>query len=834
MRKTIIDLPFEPGVYTEQSARGSKPFWKDSDKVRFRKGLPEKLGGWKAVAGTFKGMNRKFLDWASLDGQIWVALATDSKLYLWQNDQLYDITPLRETGTLTDPFETTNGSREVMVTDANHGAQRGDYVRFDGATAVGGITIDGEYQIKQIVSIDEYIIEHTSAATSTAGPGGGSVDYEYDISVGRGTTSFGTGYGTGTYGQETWNTPRTVTATVIAARTWALENWGEDLIASPRGGAIYWWDKSLGASTRAVALAGSPDRANFVIMNDQSRQLLAFGATDAITEQFDPLLLRWCSVEDFNDWTVTDSNTAGDARVYQGSKFVTAARTRSEIIAFTDKSVHSVRQVGSGEFAVNLVGPAISILGPNAVVSVANRVYFMAEGDFYIYDGIPRPMDCPVRNYVYDNLNTFQKDKVHVGVNSLFSEIWFFYPGKAPDVWVDADFASGLLSDDWGKQSQASGADAYTVAFSPLGYIHLTEGLNFSAYTGAYLLDSASAIVDPDAAEYETTFVLDTAANYLVGMAICVTDLDGSVGSAADDITGIKILVQPSTNYILLRKRGDGDGTLDGAAAQYVLSSLATPVTLTAGRRYGILARRNGATLQVYLWDENSDTTQLVASVTLSADEIAAFTGSKAGVVLQEYGSSATNYLEAAQFQSFRAGRIGSIIDKSQRGATTEINRYAVHNYLTGEWAIGALARTAWADTSKAFDKPYAAGVDGVFFTHEDGVDADTEPMEAFIESHDAEIPDAGEYIMQIDQMIPDFLALRGSVDVTLKGKKYPHNADYTEDGPHTISPSTGKISVRIRGRQVAVRIESDALGDYWRLGTMRARIFPHGKRGNQ
>lgn len=831
MQKTIIELPVEAGVYTEQTARGAAPRWKDSDKVRFRKGLPEKLGGWRSITTGLIGVPRKFLDWASLDGQIWVAIATESKLYLWQANTLYDITPLRASGSLTDPFTTANGDTTVSVAHAAHGAQRGDYVRFTGATAVGGITISGEYEVTAVTGSGTYEIEHSVAASGVA-TGGGTVAYEYDISVGRSSTSFGTGYGTGTYGQSTWNTPRDVTETVVAARTWALENWGEDLISNPKDGAIYWWDKSLGAGTRAIALSGSPNRSAFVIMNDRSRQLLSFGSSDEITGNFDPLLVRWCSSEDFNDWEVSDSNTAGDARVYQGSKFVTAVRTRTEIIAFTDKSVHSVSQVGAGEFGVRLVGPNIAILGPNAVTAVGNRVYFMAEGDFYVYDGLPVPMPCSVRNYVYDGLNTFQKDKVHLGINTLFSEIWFFYPGAPPDVWVDSDFGSGLLSNDWGNQSQAVSADAYTVAFSPVGYISYTEGLASSAYTGIYLLDSAAKIVDHEEAEYEMTFTVETLGNASFGLGLSVLDLDGSVGTEADDISGIMITVNPSTGYMHLRKRGDGGGMLDNAAAQYVLSSLATPITLTVGRSYGILAARTGNTIKAYLWDENSGTTQLVATVALSNDEIAAFTGTKAGIVAQIPGTAAAAYLGVAFYRSFRAGKIGSIIEHDQRGATTEINRYAVYNYLEDSWAIGALARTAWADTSKAFDKPYAADPDGDLYTHEDGTDANGVALPAFIESHDAEIP-PGEYIMQVDQLIPDFLSLRGSVDITLKGKKYPANTTYQTDGPHTVLPDTGKVSVRIRGRQVAVRIESSDAGDYWRYGTMRARAFPHGKRGN-
>ena len=833
MQKVLIDLPFQGGVYTEQSARGAKPFWKDSDKIRFRNGLPEKLGGWRSVSGTFKGMARKFLDWASLDGQIWVAIATESKLYLWQNDTMYDITPLRETGTLTAPFATTSGSAIVVVTDANHGAQRGDYVRFTGATAVGGITITGEYQIDEILTIDTYKITHTSNAGSTT-TGGGTVAYEYDISVGRGTTSYGTGWGTGAWGASTWNTARAVTSTVFAARTWALENWGEDLIASPRGGAIYWWDKTSGASTRATVLSGSPDRANFLIMNDQSRQLLAFGATDDITGQFDPLLLRWCSSEDFNDWTVTEGNTAGDARVYQGSKFITAARTRSEIIAFTDKSIHSVRQIGAGEFSVNLVGPNIAILGPNAVATVGNKVYFMADGDFYVYDGLPRPMPCSVRNYVFENLNTFQKDKVHVGVNTQFGEIWFFYPGKTPDVWVDADFASGALSDDFGQQAMNVGASHdYIMGFNALGYISLSNGMTSAQYTATYMLKSSLVIVDPSQVEYETTFKIAALTTTRFGLIFGATDLSGSANVVSDDVKGLLVTLDSQNSMIYLERRGGSyvSGTWTNAAASYATTALATPITITVGRRYGILVKYEASFARVYFWDENSGTTQLVASLVTDGTEQADYSGALAGIVGQVFNT--TPVLNSTLFESFRAGKPGSIVDQTQRGATREINRYAVFNYLEELWAIGSLTRTAWADTSKAYDLPYAAGTNGKIYTHEDGVDDDVSAMTAYLESHDSEIPPAGQDIMQMDQIIPDFLRLSGSVTMKLRSKKYPQETTYASEQSVIVDPTSRMVSVRIRGRQVCLRITSSAIGDYWRYGTMRARIFAHGQRGN-
>jgi hypothetical protein len=838
--KQPIDLPYRSGVMTEQTARGGIPFWKDSDKVRFQGGLPEKIGGWRAVNADqlFKGLARRYHDWASLDGQIWVAMGTDAKLYLWNNDHLYDITPIRRTVSLTNPFTTVSGSQVVTVTDANHTAQRGDYVRFDGATTVGGLTIDGEYQITSIVTINTYTIEAASAASSTAGPGGGTVATEYDISVGRGTTGFGTGYGTGPYGMDLYGTPRTTTAALQRARTWSLENWGEDLIANPRGGAVYWWDRSGGPNTRAIVLEGAPEQANYVIMNDRSRQLLAFGSTDAVTERFDPLLARWCSVEDFNDWAVTDENTAGDGRVYQGSEFITAVRTRTEIIAFTDKSVHSVQNIAPGEFGIELVGPNIPILGPNALTSVANRVFFMAEGDFYVYDGIPRIIECPVHDYVFDNLITFHRDKVHAGLNTKLSEVWFFYPGKTPDIWIDADFASGLQDHVFEQQAMhASATFDYTMTFSPIGYVYFSDGMTDAPYAATYLLQTGAEIVIPTECEYELIFRMANVSTGRQGLIIKATDLSGAADTEADDVTGIAITLVGTGSLILVESMTSSIVNLmTNGAANYPLSALPTPITITDDGVYGLMARvevtdAGITTLTVYFWDEENGLTQTVATIPLTTTEAALHTGSLSGIIAQQRETDPIP--SEVQYLSFRTGALDSIIEQSQRGATTEINRYVIYNYLSNDWAIGTMERTAWADSSNAFNLPYAAGLEGVFFTHEDGTDDDGAAMYAYVEGHDSELPEAGEYIMQVDQLIPDFLTLKGSVDLYLKAKKYPHNAEYQVKGPFPVGPRTTRISPRIRGRQVALRIESTDIGDHWRYGTMRARVTPHGKRGN-
>lgn len=289
--RVIVDLPVEPGVYTEQTPRGAKSKWKAADKVRFRYGLPEKIGGWTRLANTFIGLARKIWDWTSLDSRNWVGFGTESKLYLVQDEVQTDITPMRSFGNLTNPFTTINTLTTVTVAHTNHGAQANDYVRYAGATAVGGLTIDGQYKIQTVIDGNSYTITAAAPAGSSA-TGGGTVAYEYDISAGGSSAAFGQGWGVGTWGGSTWNTPRTASSLLAPLRTWSMDNWGEDLMSNPRGGSIYWWDRTSGPNARAALLVGAPLQANLIIISQRDLHMFALGCTDAILNTFDPMLIR--------------------------------------------------------------------------------------------------------------------------------------------------------------------------------------------------------------------------------------------------------------------------------------------------------------------------------------------------------------------------------------------------------------------------------------------------------------------------------------------------------------------------------------------------------------
>lgn len=439
-----VPLAMAPGIMTEETERGAKGRWINSNNIRFRQLLAEKIGGWilyslgqtMSVENRFLGFARALHDWVDLDAQRWLAIGTDLKLYLVNNNVLFDITPLRESGILTDPFATVITDNTVTVTDVAHGGQVGNFVRFSGAALVGGLDMNMEFQIDTVIDANTYTVEHPSAATSTD-TGGGSVNYEYDIDIGPSGNVTVTGWGTGGYGQGLYGFGQVGVGIDQPLRIWSLDNFGEDLLASPNGGALYHWDRTSGPGTRAVLVPTAPSTIQRMLISPEARHVVAFGAgTGSAASPGDPdkLFIRFSDQEDFTNFTPASTNTAGDIRLDVGSEIITAVESRGDIIVFTDESLHALQFIGGDlVFGIRHLGQSVSIIGPNAVVDVNGIVYFMGEDDFLIYDGVLRVMNCDVRNQVFEDINQAQGEKVFCSVNKLFTEVWWFYPASASE-----------------------------------------------------------------------------------------------------------------------------------------------------------------------------------------------------------------------------------------------------------------------------------------------------------------------------------------------------------------------------------------------------------------
>lgn len=427
---TLQNLRFQPGVNRENTSYTSEGRWYDCDKVRFRQGLPEKIGGWAPISNyTFLGVARSLWSWVTLGSQKLTGVGTNLKFYIEQGGIYNDITPIRATVSLTDPFETTAGSSIVEVTDAAGGYIDGDFVTFSGATAVGGVTVDGEYQLT-FSGGSTYTIDVGTAATSSA-TGGGSVTAVYQINVGPAYTVPLSGWGSSVWGLGTWGVG---VSSTDALRLWSQSNFGEDLIFGSRGGPIYYWDVTSGTVTRAVELStlsgasNVPTIQNFTFVSDVSRFVFAMGCNELGSATQNPMLIRWSDQENAVNWTPAATNQAGSINLSRGTKIVTATQSRQEILVWTDAALYSLQYQGAPVvWGAQLVGENISIASQNAVAYANGIAYWMGNDKFYKYDGRTQPLRCDVRKYVFDDLNHQQYSQVCAGTNEAYHEVWWFY-----------------------------------------------------------------------------------------------------------------------------------------------------------------------------------------------------------------------------------------------------------------------------------------------------------------------------------------------------------------------------------------------------------------------
>ena len=461
-------LQFQPGINRETTSYTNEGGWYDCDKVRFRSGFPEKIGGWSKVGlNSFLGSCRALWPWRTLGLDTYLGVGTHLKYYVEYGNGYYDITPIRSTTAAGDvTFAATDGSTTITVNDPSHGAVQNDFVTFSGATGLGGnITADvlnQEYQIAEILDTSSYTIiarevaslnditvdgQYTptpvTASASDTGNGGASVVGTYQINVGLDTSIVGTGWGAGPWSRSTWGSGATVDLITDTLRIWTHDNFGEDLLFNVMNGGIYYWDSS-GVSpltTRGVALSDlagadlAPTIATKVLISDVDRHVIAFGCDplDNIGVQ-DPLLIRFSDQENVVDWRPTTTNTAGDLRLGSGSKIVTAIETRQQILVFTDVSLHAMQYIGPPfTFGINMISENITIRSPISVAAVEDTVYWMGKNEFYVYNGGVQTLPCSVRDYVFSDFNTTQSEKCFAAVNSSFSEIWWFYPSADSD-----------------------------------------------------------------------------------------------------------------------------------------------------------------------------------------------------------------------------------------------------------------------------------------------------------------------------------------------------------------------------------------------------------------
>lgn len=534
---SFLPLNIQPGIYTENSARTALGRWKDGSNVRFFKGNAEKVTGWiKQIATNFTGICRSMVAWTTLSFARYAALGTTSKLYLSDMMSFFDITPLRASGNLTDPFTTTLGSATVLVDDTAHGLGVGDHVHYSGATAVGGLTLNGEYVVTIVPDVDTYNFTGPGLASSGA-TGGGTVAFEYEIPVGNDNSVVGLGWGAGGWGIGTWGTTR-VSGFLQIARIWSLANWGEDLIASPIGRPIYVWTATGGSGTRAVLISAAPAQNRRVLVSAQLRILISAGSHDGSDP--DPMLVRWSDSEDYGDWTPDITNLAGDKRLDNGSEIIGALQSRDEIVLITDKTVYSMTLTGDNSvFGFVDKGKTAGLAGPNAAIDVDGTVYCMGRGQFYTYDGQVQVLPCDVHSRVFGaadvpvGINYTQAAKTFCGRNKIKTEVIWFYCSAGSN---EVDSCVGYDHDGktWWLGTVARTAWLDETPFTDQFNVPIATGV--SGTDGTLFLQETG--VDDDGAALP--YFVETYDMEISGSSNLIT---GSVSGAGENVYRIKRLI---------------------------------------------------------------------------------------------------------------------------------------------------------------------------------------------------------------------------------------------------------------------------------------------------
>jgi hypothetical protein len=462
---------FNPGINKQGTSYTAEGGWFDGNLVRFRKGFAEKIGGWeKYISVSYEGTGRKLHAWVDLDGTKLLGLGTRYKLYIQEGSSYNDVTPIRRTSSAgAATFAATNGSSILTVTDSGNGSNVGDFVTYSDAVSLGGAitatVLNQEYQIQSVPTTNTYTIiakdtngDPVNANSSDTGNGGGSTVAQYQITTGLDVFVDGTGWGVGGWGSGTWGSTSSLTD-ANQLRLWSMDNFGEDLFACPRAGGLYYWDKSDGLNTRAVALNSligsnlAPTKGLQVIVSDIDRHAIVLGA-DPIENGvrsglIDPLLVAFSDQENIFDWEPTSTNTAGSLRCSAGSEIIGAVRARQETLIWTDVALYSLQFIGPPlTFGLNLVNEGVSLIGPNAIVNSPSGIFWMDRKGFYTYNGSVAPVPCTVHAYVFDDFEEGQAFQVFGILNKQFDEVGWFYCSSGQTV-IDRYVFFNYVENTW-------------------------------------------------------------------------------------------------------------------------------------------------------------------------------------------------------------------------------------------------------------------------------------------------------------------------------------------------------------------------------------------------
>ena len=447
----LVKMDFKPGIYRESTQYAEKGAWYDVDKVRFRAGKPENIRGFETrVSSTFDGAARDLLTWADNRRLKRATFGTSKKLFEHNGDQIFDITPVSASTTLTNAFSVALSANTVTVSAASHGRTTGDFVFFTSSTTIGGNILLGTttYAVSVINSNTFAIDVATTASAAQSSSGGGTIHFL--IGTGTDNAVAGLGYGAGSFtagvcaaGGRGWNQPTSTGASDFTSQItqWSLDNFGEDVVANRRGSSIYLYDTDASATPlRATLVSGAtnstPTTVNSIIVSPNDRHLIclgsnAFNTTASPTGTFDPMTVRWSNQEDITNWVPSLSSTAGETILTDGTEIVGGVRSRNAINIWTDNSLWTMTFVGPPfTFQFQQLGSNCGLIAPHAATDYDGISVWMGYDNFYVFDGQVKNLDCTVRRFIFDRLNRDQKDKIFAGINSEFKEVIWLYPSK--------------------------------------------------------------------------------------------------------------------------------------------------------------------------------------------------------------------------------------------------------------------------------------------------------------------------------------------------------------------------------------------------------------------
>ena len=490
-------ITLKSGINRENTRYTNEGGWYDCDKIRFRQGTPEKIGGWSPVTpnATYLGTARSLWPWTTNNAFPYLGVGTNLKYYIESGNVYNDITPIRTPVTATGyvTFAATNGSATITVTNTAFGSSAGDFVTFSGAVSLGGnitaAVLNQNYQIASVISVNSYTITATATANvSDSGNGGGATLGAYEVPVGYAINIPLYGWGAGFWGSGGWGTGST---SASAIRIWNAQNFGQDLIFGPKGGPLYYWSTTGSPLTsRGVALSSlagasdTPVMQNLMIISDTSRFVFAFGTNDYGTSTLDPMLIRWSDQEDAANWTPVPTNQAGSLRLSHGSAIVAVAQTRQEILVWTDTSLYSLQYVGAPiVWSSTLLTDNISILSDRAWATAAGVTYWMGLDKFYLYEGRTGTLTCDLRQYIFDDIpgiNNNQNEQVFASTVEKFNEVWWFYC-SADSTSVDRYAVYNYMEKVWyyGTMGRSAWMDASVISHFPIAADDVNKKLMF-------------------------------------------------------------------------------------------------------------------------------------------------------------------------------------------------------------------------------------------------------------------------------------------------------------------------------------------------------------------